>query len=65
MTIAALIVNCVLFAARYIGPKTIKEYFFPPSPPTETRQEYFTRTLALLHKDDFPSAVQRADEKHD
>uniref|UniRef100_A0A0E0F2T1 Uncharacterized protein n=1 Tax=Oryza meridionalis TaxID=40149 RepID=A0A0E0F2T1_9ORYZ len=65
MTIAALIVNCVLFAARYIGPKTIKEYFFPPSPPTETRKEYFTRTLALLHKDDFPSAVQRADEKHD
>uniref|UniRef100_I1QXW4 Uncharacterized protein n=1 Tax=Oryza glaberrima TaxID=4538 RepID=I1QXW4_ORYGL len=59
MTIAALIVNCVLFAARYIGPKTIKEYFFPPSPPTETRKEYFTRTLALLHKDDFPSAVQR------
>uniref|UniRef100_A0A0D9XPC6 Uncharacterized protein n=1 Tax=Leersia perrieri TaxID=77586 RepID=A0A0D9XPC6_9ORYZ len=48
MTIASLIVNILLFAARYIGPKSFKEAFSPSVVP-KIREDYFRRTLAMLH----------------
>uniref|UniRef100_J3N687 Uncharacterized protein n=1 Tax=Oryza brachyantha TaxID=4533 RepID=J3N687_ORYBR len=49
MTITSIVVNCMLFIARYIGPRVFRDCIFPSEGQKETRKQYFARTLSTLH----------------